>query len=80
MAENYISNKLRNTNIRYCIGRIFSFTNKNQKRNYLVPDLKYKIKRSKKIGLRNLTIIEFYFHGGYFKNYFCFIKKNLMVF
>ncbi len=56
MAENYISNKLRNTNIRYCIGRIFSTTNKNQKRNYLVPDLKYKIKRSKKkLVLRNLN-------------------------
>ncbi len=56
MAENYISKKLRNTNIRYCIGRIFSTTNKNQKRNYLVPDLKNKIKNSKKqIFLENLN-------------------------
>ena len=48
LAENYISNKLKNESVKYCIGRIFSTTNKNQKRNYLVPDLKKKIKYSKK--------------------------------
>ena len=40
----------------YCIGRIFSTANKNQKKNYLVPDLKKKIKESKhKIVLSNLN-------------------------
>ena len=37
LAENFIIKKLKNTKIKYCIGRIFS-VNKNQK-NYLVPDL-----------------------------------------
>ena len=47
-AENYIIKRFKNTKIKYCIGRIFSTTNKNQKKNYLVPDLKYKIRNSKK--------------------------------
>ena len=55
-AENYIQKKLKFTHTKYCIGRIFSTTNKNQKKNYLVPDLKYKIKNvKKKILLRNLN-------------------------
>ena len=55
-AEKYIIKKLKNSNINYCIGRIFSTTNKTQKENYLVPDLKKKIKRTKKkIILQNLN-------------------------
>ena len=55
-AENYIIKRFKNTKIKYCIGRIFSTTNKNQKKNYLVPDLKYKIRNSKKkITLKNLN-------------------------
>ena len=55
-AEKYIIKKLKNSNINYCIGRIFSITNKTQKENYLVPDLKKKIKRTKKkIILQNLN-------------------------
>ena len=55
-AENYIIKKFKATKINYCIGRIFSTTNKNQKKNYLVPDLKFKIKRSKKkLILKNLN-------------------------
>ena len=55
-AENYIIKKFKNKKISFCIGRIFSTTNKNQKKNYLVPDLKYKIKRSKKkLVLKNLN-------------------------
>lgn len=56
MAENYIIKKLTKASIPYCIGRIFSTANKNQKENYLVPDLKKKIKESKKkIVLENLN-------------------------
>ncbi len=56
LAEKYIIKKLKNSNINYCIGRIFSTTNKTQKENYLVPDLKKKIKRiKKKIILENLN-------------------------
>ena len=55
LAEDYIIKNLKDEKIKYCIGRIFSTTNKNQKKNYLVPDLKYKIKKSKKIiKLKNL--------------------------
>ena len=54
-AEKYIIKKL-DGKINYCIGRIFSTTNKNQKNNYLVPDLKNKIKKTKKkLTLKNLN-------------------------
>ena len=79
-AEKYIRNQLQKSNTIYCIGRIFSTTNKNQKNNYLVPDLKKKIKKTKnKIILRNLnhyrdfismkdiTKIIFYLHKRQFK-------------
>ena len=46
-AENYIVNKLKNTTVRYCIGRIFSYSGINQKQPYLIPSLIYKIKASK---------------------------------
>ena len=56
MAEKYIVKRFKNSKINYCIGRIFSTTNINQKKNYLVPDLKFKIKKSKqKIILKNLN-------------------------
>ncbi len=56
MAENYIIKKFKKENIQYCIGRIFSTANKNQKKNYLIPDLKRKIKNTnKRIILRNLN-------------------------
>jgi UDP-glucose 4-epimerase len=55
LAEKYIIKILKKSETTYCIGRIFSTTNKNQKKNYLVPDLKTKIKKSKKkINLYNL--------------------------
>ncbi len=55
-AENYIIKHLKKTNIKYCIGRIFSTSNKDQKKNYLVPDLKKKIKKiNKKITFKNLN-------------------------
>ena len=55
-AEKYISNKLKKSQTRYCIGRIFSTANINQKKNYLVPDLIHKIKYSKKkLILNNLN-------------------------
>ncbi len=56
LAEKYIKKRFEFAKINYCIGRIFSTTNKNQKKNYLVPDLKYKIKNAKKkILLKNLN-------------------------
>ncbi len=56
LAENYIINKLSNSKIRYCIGRIFSTSNKNQKQNYLIPDLNKKIKKARMIiKLNNLN-------------------------
>ena len=54
-AEKYIIDNLGGK-INYCIGRIFSTTNKNQKKNYLVPDLKNKIKKAKtRLILKNLN-------------------------
>ncbi len=55
-AENYIIKKFKSSNTKFFIGRIFSTTNKSQKKNYLVPDLKYKIRKTKKkLTLKNLN-------------------------
>ncbi len=54
LAENYIKRKLKNK-IKFSIGRIFSTTNKNQKKNYLIPDLKRKADLKKKCVLENLN-------------------------
>ena len=52
LAEKYVSKNIKN----YCIGRIFSTANKDQRKNYLIPDLKEKIKNTKKkITLKNLN-------------------------
>jgi nucleoside-diphosphate-sugar epimerase len=56
LAEKYIIKELKNSDSLFCIGRIFSTANQNQKKNYLVPDLNKKIKESKrKITLYNLN-------------------------
>ncbi len=56
LAEKYIIKKLGNTQTKYCIGRIFSTSNSNQKKNYLVPDLIKKVRNSKNtISLKNLN-------------------------
>ena len=56
LAENLLIKKLKNSKIKLCIGRIFSFTDKNQKTPYLVPSLKTKINSKKnKIILKNLN-------------------------
>ena len=48
--------KLNKKKIKVCIGRIFSTTNINQRKNYLVPDLKNKIKKKERlIILKNLN-------------------------
>lgn len=55
-SEDYIIKNFSKKNMNYCIGRIFSTTNNNQKKNYLVPDLKKKIKNTKhEIILNNLN-------------------------
>lgn len=56
MAENLLKKKLRNQKIKLCIGRIFSFTDKNQKIPFVIPSLKKKIASKKKnILLKNLN-------------------------
>lgn len=55
-SEDYIVKCFSKKNMTYCIGRIFSTTNINQKKNYLVPDLKKKIKKANnEIILENLN-------------------------
>ncbi len=55
LAENYIIKKFKIKKIPYCIGRIFSTANKNQAKDYLVPDLKRKIRKKGKVNLKNLN-------------------------
>ena len=55
-AENFINKKLKKANFKCCIGRIFSFTDKNQKVPFLIPSLKNKLSSNKKeIILKNLN-------------------------
>ena len=56
LAEDYIIKRLKRKSTQYCIGRIFSISNKTQKGNFLIPDLKKKIDSKKKIiFLKNLN-------------------------
>ena len=48
LAENYIIKNLKKSKTQFCIGRIFSTSNINQKKNYLVPDLINKTRKAKK--------------------------------
>ena len=79
LAENYIIKKFRSTKIKFCIGRIFSTTNKNQKKNYLVPDLKYKIRKAKKkTEIKKFESLSgLYIYGRYIKNYIHFNEKKI---
>ena len=49
VAENYILKKFKKNNIKYCIGRIFSFTHKKQLNDFLIPAIKEKIKKNFKV-------------------------------
>ena len=57
IAEKYLVKKLKNKEISLCIGRIFSFTDKNQKTPFLIPTLINKIinNNSKRIHIKNLN-------------------------
>ena len=48
LAENYIVKKLKKSKIKYCIGRIFSIYDNNEK-NFLIPSLFKKINQKEKI-------------------------------
>ena len=52
-AENYVKKKLSKHNIKYCIGRIFSFTHSTQKNLYVVPNIINKVKKNKNIIIFN---------------------------
>ncbi len=55
LAEKYIVKKFKKKRINYCIGRIFSFTHKNQKKSFVIPGINEKIKKNKKINLTNIN-------------------------
>ncbi len=56
MAEIEIQKKLKKSLIKYCIGRIFSFTDKVQKKPFLIPVLTEKIKKKEgTLLLKNLN-------------------------
>ena len=56
IAENHLIKELYNTKIRLCIGRIFSFTDKNQKKPFVIPSITKKIRMcEKKIILHELN-------------------------
>jgi nucleoside-diphosphate-sugar epimerase len=57
IAEKYLLKKLKNQDTLLCIGRIFSFTDKNQKEPFVIPSLINKITKNKykKINFSNLN-------------------------
>ena len=58
LAEKYIINKMEKNGMNYCIGRIFSFTNFNQKNSFLIPSLYKKVmSKNKIITFRNINHI-----------------------
>lgn len=48
IAEKLIKNLLKNNSIKFCIGRIFSFTDTRQDLSFFVPSIFDKIKKNKK--------------------------------
>lgn len=76
LAENYILEKA-NKNLRICIGRIFSFSGKNQKKSFLIPALFSKIKKSKKmIFIKNLNNYRDFIHIEDICRAILFLKKK----
>jgi nucleoside-diphosphate-sugar epimerase len=62
-AEKYIIKNLRDNNIKYCIGRIFSFTHYKQNKDYFVPSVFNKIMSPKKnIVFKNVNIYRDFIH------------------
>ena len=55
-GEKIIEKNFKNKKIKFCIGRIFSFTDKNQNKPFVIPSLIEKIKKSrdKKIIIKNI--------------------------
>lgn len=56
-GEKLVEKNFKNKKIKFCIGRIFSFTDKKQKKPFIIPSLIDKIKKnkSKKIQFSNLN-------------------------
>tara|TARA_B100001996_G_scaffold178783_1_gene136486 strand:- start:2813 stop:3637 length:825 start_codon:yes stop_codon:yes gene_type:complete len=52
-AELYLKKKLKKNKIPFCIGRIFSFTHKNQSKEFVIPNLISKALSKKKILFNN---------------------------
>jgi nucleoside-diphosphate-sugar epimerase len=48
LAEKLLLKKLKKSSIKLCIGRIFSFTDKKQKKPFVIPSIKHKLNNSKK--------------------------------
>tara|TARA_B100000902_G_scaffold397629_1_gene461996 strand:+ start:47 stop:871 length:825 start_codon:yes stop_codon:yes gene_type:complete len=46
-GEKIVEKNFKNKNTKFCIGRIFSFTDKRQKKSFIIPSLITKIKTSK---------------------------------
>ena len=63
LSENFLLNfkdKKKETNI--CIGRIFSFTNHDQKETFLIPSLYKKISKNEKLDINNLQSYRDFLH------------------
>ena len=52
IAENYLREKFKGTKINLCIGRIFSFTDKKQKKTFVIPSIIKKVK----LAIKSVTL------------------------
>ena len=60
MAEKYIIQKFSKHNYKYTIGRIFSFTHKNQKKTFFVPAIIEKLLKVKNYKINTITNVSHY--------------------
>jgi len=61
-TEKYLISKTKNTKIKVCIGRIFSFTHPTQKESFFIPSIIKKIKKNKKIDLHLINTYRDFVH------------------
>ena len=63
LSEKFLLNfKNKKNEINICIGRIFSFTNHNQKESFLIPSLYKKILKNEKLNTNNLQSYRDFLH------------------
>ena len=77
-AEEIILKKLKDTSIKVCIGRIFSFTDRKQGSDFVIPSIvkKIKLSKNKKIEFKNLNHYRDFLSTKVIAKYIHNLEKN----